>query len=77
MSHLPAAVGGVHPDEPREQAGHKTPVGVWPVLAYMQADTPFMAASMGACGHAGHAACWRCGARADRVENRHGEHVTK
>lgn len=54
-------MGGVKASEPHEVPFHDTEVKVWPVLAMVQADTPFMAAAMGACGHKGHAACWRCG----------------
>ena len=61
VSRLPRHMGGVRRREKLSYEGYDTPVRVWPVLAYMQADTPFMAAAMGACGHAGHRACWRCG----------------
>lgn len=57
-------MGGVREDEPKKMPGHDTEVRVWPVLAMCQADTPFMAAAMGANGHKGHAACWRCGCEA-------------
>ena len=58
---LPSGLGGLCPDEPTSRRQRLTRIKVWPVLAFVQADTPFMRAAMGACGHTGHHACWRCG----------------
>ena len=71
---LPTGLGGVGPAEPRSQAGCDTLLRIWPVLAFVQGDTPFMAATMGACGHSGHKACWRCASETVRLPGLGGKH---
>ena len=46
---------------------------MWPVLAYMQGDSPFTSAVAGIVGASGKHACYRCGTVTTPVEGKKGE----
>ena len=72
VPNLPSCMEGVNSWERKSHPRCVTPIKVWPVLAVHQADTLFQAASMGACGHKGHRACWRCGCRTNNMRLKDG-----
>ena len=59
-STLPFGLGGRKASEAQSRLHQQTPIYVWPILAYMQGDSPFRAAVSEACGNSGHHACQDC-----------------